>query len=447
METSASYRRLALPAAAGAAVLVTVLGLVGLGLSSHRATELVSEIGHLGKLGSLPRFSVSTTGWASEGERGRDASRGEMLGGVQDQQNQMQISQGSSSLCSSPSPPAGCGTGGFELVQPSGQIGIGDVQVSQLPPPPAPPPTIVRYGDVGITPKGCTICPVLDTKVVALQKAQMHANQERMDRLARLIKKNRESMEKTVDNMQILKTVIGSAVFDMKESVHKFDVDVESKLLIQSNKHGPQGVKGDPGFNGMDGVSGEPGENGEVGRPGSMGPPGLIGSTGFRGERGVRGPPGPIGKDGIEGKKGPTGRRGVTGKQGPPSDVLSCSRIGGMVYKKVCWKTSMLAGNKDHVPQDCRVWNPSKHWDEDEWFQLVKMFQSEATSSRIEREDTYGGLCHNFLASFSFTEGDDYTRVWANEATFANMVPPASGAQKCHLYNGPKTRAVYACII
>ena len=34
---------------------------------------------------------------------------------------------------------------------------------------------------------------------------------------------------------------------------------------------------------------------------------------------------------GIEGKKGPTGRRGVTGKQGPPSDVLSCSRIGGMV--------------------------------------------------------------------------------------------------------------------
>ena len=47
-------------------------------------------------------------------------------------------------------------------------------------------------------------------------------------------------MEKTVDNMRILKTVIGSAVFDMKESVHKFDVDVESKLIIQTNKHGPQ---------------------------------------------------------------------------------------------------------------------------------------------------------------------------------------------------------------
>ena len=65
-------------------------------------------------------------------------------------------------------------------------------------PPPAPPPTIVRYGDVGVAPKGCPTCPVLDTKVVALQKQQMKANQERIDRLARLIQKNRESMEKTV---------------------------------------------------------------------------------------------------------------------------------------------------------------------------------------------------------------------------------------------------------
>jgi len=311
--SSASYRRLALPAAAGAAVLVSVIGLVGFGISSRRdtsPTELVSEIGHLGKLGSLPRFSVSTTaGSASEGVRGRDASRGQMLG-AQEQQQQMQISQGTSSLCSSPSPPAGCGTGDFQLVQPSGQINIGDVQVSQLPPPPAPPPTIVRYGDVGLTPKGCPTCPVLDTKVVALQKGQIKANQDRIDRLARLIQKNRESMEKTIDNMRILKTVIGSAVFDMKESVHKFDVDVESKLLIQSKKEGPQGHKGRSGFNGLDGVAGEPGESGENGRPGSMGAPGYRGFTGYRGLHGVRGPPGPIGKDGGEGEKAPVGRSG-----------------------------------------------------------------------------------------------------------------------------------------
>ena len=98
---------------AGAAVLVSVLGLVGFGVSTHRATELVSDVGHLGRLGSLPRFSVSTSAsQGSAGARGRNAARGQMLGGasgVQGQQEQMQISSGTSSLCSSPSPPPGCG--------------------------------------------------------------------------------------------------------------------------------------------------------------------------------------------------------------------------------------------------------------------------------------------------------------------------------------------------
>ena len=61
------------------------------------------------------------------------------------------------------------------------------------------------------------------------------------------------------------------------------------------------------------------------------------------------------------------------------------------VYKDVCWKSSMLTENKDKVPSSCRVWNPTQHWDEDEWWQLVKLFQSQKTSSRIEREDTQVG--------------------------------------------------------
>jgi len=396
---------------------VSLLGLVGFGASSFRVTELVSDIGHLGKLGSLPRFSVSTTsgGASGEGERGRDASRGQMLGGVQGQQEQMQISDGTSALCSSPSPPPGCGMGGFQVVQSAGNIDIGDVKVSQLPPPPAPPPTVVRYGDVGVTPKGCPLCPVLDTKVVALQKQQMQANQERIDRLARLIEQNRESMEKTVDNMRILKTVMGSAVFDMKEAVHKFDVDIESKLAIQANSTGPQGDPGLPGFDGEDGEGGEPGEPGEPGRPGSMGAPGPVGFTGPRGHQGVTGPPGPIGKDGPEGEKGPVGYRGDEGHTGPSSMELRCSRLGGQVYKDVCWKSEMLTENKDKVPQGCTVWNPAHHWDEDEWWQLVKLFQDKKTSSHIDREHTEGGLCHNFIASISWTQGGDETKVWANE--------------------------------
>jgi len=118
---------------------------------------------------------------------------------------------------------------------------------------------VVRYGDVGVTPKGCPTCPVLDTKVVALQKQQMELNQERIDRLARLIQKNQEAMEKTVDNMRILKTVMGSAIFDMKEATRRFDMDIESKLEIQEHKMGPQGEQGEPGFDGMDGSPGQPG--------------------------------------------------------------------------------------------------------------------------------------------------------------------------------------------
>lgn len=47
--------------------------------------------------------------------------------------------------------------------------------------------------------------------------------------------------------------------------------------------------------------------------------------------------------------------------------------------------------------------------------QLVKLFQSKKTSSRIDREHTEGGLCSNFIASISWTQGGDETKVWAND--------------------------------
>ena len=68
-----------------------------------------------------------------------------------------------------------------------------------------------------------------------------------------------QAMEKSIDNMRILKTVMGSAVFDMKEAVKKLDLDIESKLVMQQNKEGPQGRKGRPGFDGEPGPDGAPG--------------------------------------------------------------------------------------------------------------------------------------------------------------------------------------------
>jgi hypothetical protein len=163
--------------AGSAALFVSVLGFIGLSYlatSQHRVTSLLSDVGYLGKLGSLPRFSVSTSAIppARRGARGRDAAQGLARA------HQQIMHDGA--------------LGGFQVVQPTAGVNVGEVAVSELPSPPPPPPTVVRYGDVGVTPKGCPTCPVLDTKVVSLQMQQMKDNQARIDRLARLIQKNHE---------------------------------------------------------------------------------------------------------------------------------------------------------------------------------------------------------------------------------------------------------------
>ena len=51
----------------------------------------------------------------------------------------------------------------------------------------------------------------------------------------------------------------------------------------------------------------------------------------------------------------------------------------------------------------------------------MKLFQSKKTSSRIDREHTEGGLCSNFIASISWTQGGDETKVWANDQVLLCM--------------------------
>lgn len=127
---------------------------------------------------------------------------------------------------------------------PGASDSVGSVEIRTLPPPkPVPPPTIVRYGDVQITPKGCATCPVLDTTAVELQKEKMRENQARIERLDTLLEANREKMRKAVENMKFIKDVMHSSVFDMKEAIKKIDVDIESKMMAAEKKIGPPGLR------------------------------------------------------------------------------------------------------------------------------------------------------------------------------------------------------------
>ena len=72
--------------------------------------------------------------------------------------------------------------GKVQLTGPSGE-NMGYVNFKTAPLPPAPPPTIVRFGDVGVAPAGCPMCPVLDEEAVKKQKEELKKNAHKIERL------------------------------------------------------------------------------------------------------------------------------------------------------------------------------------------------------------------------------------------------------------------------
>ena len=284
-------------------------------------------------------------------------------------------------------------------------------QVKTLPPPPAPPPTIIRFGDVGVAPAGCPMCPVLDVKAAEEQKKQIKRNEEKMARLEKLIHGNNERIEEGVERMKELKETMTSAIFDMKEAVKKEDVDLETHLMTKEESIGPQGPKGPPGFNGDDGVPGIPGRSGIKGVAGLKGPQGAMGERGPRGPVGITGPQGPVGPRGTRGGVGPLGPPGPPGHHGEISSALKCTRIGGMEVRGVCFKSSTLKGNKDKPPPKCKPWAPPKGWGQGEWFDVAKNFATKGMLMNDIDEKTDGGRCDNFQAAFSFSQGGTRTKV------------------------------------
>ena len=84
----------------------------------------------------------------------------------------------------------------------------------------------------------------------------------------------------------------------------------------------------------------------------------------------------------AQGNPGPVGPQGPAGPVGPSLNQL-CARIGGLVYKGVCFKRAKLSGNSDSLPPDCNVYNPRASWQESDYVALMRMFKDRPTWEQV----------------------------------------------------------------
>ena len=333
--------------------------------------------------------------------------------------------------------------GEMELTGPDGES-LGVVNLKTAPAPPAPPPTIIRFGDVGVAPAGCPMCPVLDEEAVKKQKAELKSNAHRIERLEKFDARNKDRIESSLESMKKLKATMQDRLFQMKEAFTKEDAYLNMKMLEKENSTGPVGPQGPPGWNGVPGVPGLHGIDGTRGPEGRQGAEGAIGDTGLPGPAGKPGGTGPVGPPGPKGPLGPPGPAGEAGPEGAASVTLECDRIAGVMFKGICFKSATITSNKDKFPEGCKSWRPQRDWSEGEWWELAKKFKQLPGVSPID-SGVLGGRCSNFDAVTAFTESVGKTQVWVNQKTFG--FNPTGQGRSCTLLNGESATAIYACAV
>lgn len=299
-----------------------------------------------------------------------------------------------------------------------------------LPAPSPPAPTVIT---VGPRPKKAPVCKRCERQ---------------MRKIKRMVEKIKKQNEQADDLMEQQDDMIANYKDRMEEAVEKIKdklsvksgsyKDIIGKLKTQPGPPGPPGTPGKPGRNGLPGKPGAPGATGPSGPQGITGPPGKQGPQGLSG---AVGPPGPRGPLGPEGRVGPRGPQGPTGPRGPSLTQL-CSRIGGEVYKGVCFKRSKLTGNSDRTPPDCNVYNPRASWQESDYVALQRLFKDRPTWEQINR-NSKGGLCTNFRATLAFEQHQSPVGVWANQNSF--VFSPTNGPAQCQMFGDKTVMAVYAC--
>mmetsp|Transcript_4358 Transcript_4358/g.10114 ORF Transcript_4358/g.10114 Transcript_4358/m.10114 type:complete len:380 (-) Transcript_4358:66-1205(-) len=299
-----------------------------------------------------------------------------------------------------------------------------------LPAPSPPAPTVITVGTPNAKGPVCKAC------------------ERQMRKIKRLIDTIKKQNTQADDLMEKQDEIITEYKDRMEDAVEKVKAKLEKKgkqfskviktLKTEAGPPGPQGTPGKPGINGRPGKPGVPGRTGAAGPAGRAGPPGPQGPQGITGPAGPPGPRGPPGKVGRVGPVGPQGPRGRTG----PSLNQMCSRIGGLVYKGVCFKRSKLTDNVDAPPPDCNVYNPEASWQESDYVALMRMFKDRPTWEQVDR-DSEAGRCNNFRATLAFEQKRSPVSVWVNKKSF--VFSPTNGTPKCQMYTGKSVMAVYSC--
>ena len=112
--------------------------------------------------------------------------------------------------------------GKMAITDPDGNQ-LGNVNFQTAPEAPAPPPTTIRFGDVGVAPAGCPMCPVLDVEAIAAQKQKLKENQDRVARLEVEDNRNMARVDNTIKSFKWLKEVMSEKLFNMKEALKASD--------------------------------------------------------------------------------------------------------------------------------------------------------------------------------------------------------------------------------
>ncbi|KAJ1492589.1 hypothetical protein T484DRAFT_2904361 [Baffinella frigidus] len=169
--------------------------------------------------------------------------------------------------------------GKMAITNPDGDQ-LGSVNFQTAPDPIPPPPTIIRFGSVGVAPAGCPMCPVLDLEAVAAQKEKLKENQARVARLEVEDNRNMARVDNTIKSFKWLKDVMAEKLFTMKEALKASDSQLEFQMIAKENTTGAEGPGGARGWAGANGINGEKGVDGHPrpgGRPWSAGRGGSSG--------------------------------------------------------------------------------------------------------------------------------------------------------------------------
>lgn len=304
----------------------------------------------------------------------------------------------------------------------------------QLPVPlPAPSPPAPSVITVGPRPKKAPICKECEHQMMKIQKMVREIKSQN-EKAGELVESQDEMVAQYKEQMESTIQKIKDKLFE-KKRLYRAAI---RKLETKPGPPGPDGFPGKPGMDGTPGTPGKPGESGPRGAPGVRGPQGQPGPQGIAGPRGAQGPRGPPGPRGRLGPEGPAGPVGATGS----SLAMLCGKIGGLVYKGVCFKRSKLTSNSDSFPPDCNVYNPKSSWAESDYVALMRMFKDRPSWEQVNRNSD-GGSCTNFRATLAFEQHNSPVGLWVNKNSFS--FKPTESADRCVMYGDNTAMGVYAC--